>query len=113
MDPVVFFKSLADETRLRCVLLIERERELCVCELTEALQESQPKISRHLALLREKGMLLDRRQGQWNYYQINPELPSWAKTVISQSLEANSDFISSQLTNLNAMADRPNLCCAK
>ncbi|MFH4267891.1 metalloregulator ArsR/SmtB family transcription factor, partial [Acinetobacter baumannii] len=52
MDQVNFFKCLSDETRLNIVTLIAENKELCVCDLTEKLQLSQPKISRHLALLR-------------------------------------------------------------
>ena len=52
MDQVNFFKCLSDETRLNIVTLIVENKELCVCDLTEKLQLSQPKISRHLALLR-------------------------------------------------------------
>ena len=58
-----FFKMLADSTRLRCLLLMQAEGELCVCELTHALNLSQPKISRHLAHLREAGVLVARRNG--------------------------------------------------
>jgi len=112
MDPVQFYKCLADETRLRCLLLIENQTELCVCELTEALQESQPKVSRHLAQLRERGVLLDRRQGQWIFYQMSPELPIWAKSVLNETLQANPDFICAQLDNLRAMTTRPSLCCS-
>jgi ArsR family transcriptional regulator len=86
-QPVQFFKSLADETRLRCVALLQRRGELCVCELTQALQMSQPKISRHLALLRSSGLLVDRRQGLWIYYRINPNLPAWAHSAIACSIE--------------------------
>ncbi|MEO9274926.1 metalloregulator ArsR/SmtB family transcription factor [Marinomonas sp. 5E14-1] len=56
MDPSLFFKALADDTRLRCLLLIKQFTELCVCELMEALNETQPKISRHLAQLRKNGL---------------------------------------------------------
>ena len=80
-----FFPALADPTRLRCLLLLAAEGELCVCELTHALDESQPKISRHLALLRESGVVLDRRQGQWIYYRINPDLPGWVREVLIAS----------------------------
>ena len=45
MSPIDFYKCLSDETRLRCILLIFKQEELCVCELTEALNEIQPKIS--------------------------------------------------------------------
>ncbi|MEK8019379.1 MAG: metalloregulator ArsR/SmtB family transcription factor, partial [Candidatus Parabeggiatoa sp.] len=47
MSPENFFRALADETRLRCVVLIQQMGELCVCELTSGLGLSQPKISRH------------------------------------------------------------------
>ncbi|MDX2348930.1 MAG: metalloregulator ArsR/SmtB family transcription factor [Porticoccus sp.] len=114
MNPVQFYKCLADETRLRCLMLIEHEDELCVCELTEALEESQPKISRHLAQLRQCELLLDRKQGQWVYYRINPSLPDWAKSVLQQTNEANKAFLKVNLDNLFRMGDRPNRvasCC--
>lgn len=57
-------------------MLLATHDELCVCELTEALALSQPKISRHLAVLREAGIVLDRRS--WIHYRIHPDLPAWA-----------------------------------
>lgn len=115
MNPVEFYKSLADDTRLRCLLLLAHEGELCVCELTEALQEIQPKISRHLAQLRKNDLLVDRRQGQWIFYRLNPALPSWAQAVIEQTAASNSAFLQQNLRNLNHMGDRPqrvNACCS-
>ncbi len=85
--PAHFFKCLADETRLRCLLLLQRRGELCVCELTQALQMSQPKISRHLALLRTCRLLQDRRQGAWVYYQLHPDLPDWALAVLNTAAD--------------------------
>lgn len=82
------FKCLSDETRLRCVLLIQQHGELCVCELTQALQLSQPKISRHLAQLRACGLLQDRRQGLWVYYRIHPNLPQWTLALLQQAVTA-------------------------
>jgi ArsR family transcriptional regulator, arsenate/arsenite/antimonite-responsive transcriptional repressor len=89
-------------------MLIEREDELCVCELTEALAESQPKVSRHLAQLRQCELLLDRKQGQWVYYRINPALPDWTKSVLHQTNEANKTYLKKNLVNLSRMGDRPN-----
>ena len=77
-----FFQLLSDDTRLRCLLLMQQEGELCVCELVHALGLIQPKVSRHLAALRDAGVVTDRRSGQWIYYQINPDLPAWAHQVI-------------------------------
>lgn len=113
-DPLSFFKCLADETRLKSLILLQSEGELCVCELVEALQEIQPKISRHLALLREQGIVLDRRQGQWIYYRLNPELPLWAKTILAETTLANQGYIKANLKHLCAMDGRPERaksCC--
>ena len=107
ITPIQFYKCLADDTRLKAMLLIQKEQELCVCELAEALDVSQPKISRHLAQLRECELLLDRRQGQWVYYRINDELPSWARDVLATTLKHNSDFISESNKALCCMGNRP------
>ncbi len=82
MLPHRFFKMLSDETRVRCLLLIARHERSCVCDITEALGESQPKVSRHLAQLRQSGVLVDERRGQWVYYSLSPNLPGWARKVI-------------------------------
>lgn len=114
MNPVLFYKNLADDTRLRCLLLIARDEELCVCELMEALQEIQPKISRHLAQLRRCKLLVDRRQGQWVFYSINPALPEWAKQVLATTLQANPAFLAKNIKQLCKMGDRPTraqACC--
>ncbi|MDP5253068.1 MULTISPECIES: metalloregulator ArsR/SmtB family transcription factor [unclassified Vibrio] len=107
MDPVLFYKCLADDTRLRCMLLIHSQQELCVCELVEAMQMSQPKISRHLAQLRQCGLLSDRRQGQWVFYSLNEGLPNWARQVIAQTAEGQGDFFGSDLEKLAQMKSRP------
>lgn len=64
------FKNLSDETRLGIVLLLREMGELCVCDLCCALEQSQPKISRHLAMLRESGLLLDSKRGKWVHYRF-------------------------------------------
>lgn len=84
MKQINFFKCLADETRLNIIVLVAKHQELCVCDLTEKLELSQPKISRHLALLRSVGLLTDRRQGQWVYYSINQKLPEWCFAILAQ-----------------------------
>jgi DNA-binding transcriptional ArsR family regulator len=62
-------KSLSDETRLRIINLLY-EKELCVCDLMETLQVTQTKVSRHLAYLKNAGLVSDRKQAQWVYYSI-------------------------------------------
>lgn len=114
MKPVDLFKALADETRLKCLLLIYQEQELCVCELTTALAVIQPKISRHLAQLRQSEILLDRRNSQWVFYRINPELPAWIQQIIQHTAENNGEFVKAALKKLHQMGDRPQRtadCC--
>lgn len=84
MKPEDLFNLLSDITRLRCLMLIKAEGEACVCEMTFALEESQPKISRHLALMRDAGLVTARREGTWMHYRINTRLPSWAKESLLQ-----------------------------
>lgn len=80
------FTALSDQTRLRLLNLM-REDEICVCFFTEALDESQPKISRHLAYLRKADLVEARREGKWMHYRIKfPENPS-AREVLYDTLE--------------------------
>lgn len=108
-----FFKMLADSTRLRCLMLMQSEGELCVCELTHALNLSQPKISRHLAHLREAGVLVARRNGTWMNYRINPDLQNWALQVLQTTLEGvrKSEPFLSDRKMLDTMTNRPELLC--
>ena len=76
LHPVQLFKALSDETRLSIVMLLREARELCVCDLCSATAESQPKVSRHMALLRESGLVSDRREGKWVYYRLSPTMPA-------------------------------------
>ncbi|WP_193149463.1 metalloregulator ArsR/SmtB family transcription factor [Klebsiella variicola] len=91
--PLQLFKNLADETRLGIVLLLKARGELCVCDLCTALAQSQPKISRHLAMLRESGLLLDCKQGKWVHYRLSPQMPAWAAQVIEQAWLSQQDDV--------------------
>ena len=114
MEPITLFSMLSDSTRLRALMLIQAEREVCVCELTFTLDESQPKISRHLALMREAGIVESRRQGTWMHYRMNPQLPTWAKEVIRHifdQLSGLSPYIDDK-KQLAQMNNRPERNCA-
>jgi ArsR family transcriptional regulator len=62
-------KALSDPTRLRVVRLLEHG-ELCVCDLTEALDLPQSKVSRHMSFLKKSGWVVSRRSGKWIYYSL-------------------------------------------
>jgi ArsR family transcriptional regulator, arsenate/arsenite/antimonite-responsive transcriptional repressor len=69
-DIVIIFKALADDTRLRVLKLLSRG-ELCVCEIAAALDLEQPRLSFHLRILKEAGIVVDRRQERWILYRLN------------------------------------------
>lgn len=81
-----FFLALADKTRLRLLNLM-RDEEICVCFFTEVLGESQPKISRHLAYLRNAGLVEARRDGKWMHYRIIEPENEVAKRVLRETLD--------------------------
>jgi len=64
------FKALSDETRLR-ILSLMKEGEICVCDIAETLKMTQPNISFHLSLLKEAGLIKDRKNGRWIHYSLN------------------------------------------
>ena len=115
ITPTTFYKALADDIRLKSLLIIAVEQEACVCELMTALnEESQPKVSRHLAQLRKAGILSDKKHRQCVYYSINPALPVWMKQTITSTVVNEPIFIEQELARLNAMGDRPTRvanCC--
>ncbi|MDP2831836.1 MAG: metalloregulator ArsR/SmtB family transcription factor [Pseudomonadota bacterium] len=82
MDQQIFFDALGDPIRRRILTMLLDTNECCVCEMHGALDSSQPKVSRHLAVLREAGLVLARREGVWMHYRIHPDLPAWAYRVL-------------------------------
>ena len=115
INVVDFLKQLSDQTRLRSLMLLRKEGELCVCELTHSLGLSQPKISRHLAQLRDADIIQGRREGLWIYYSLHRDLPGWALSIIdSTSVAADGvePFVSDHASLCN-MPNRPGAaCCA-
>lgn len=87
--PQDFFKIMADPLRLAMILMLDKHQELCVCDFVEATEMSQPKVSRHLAQLREYGLLIDRKDQRWVYYQLNPAMPDWMRHVIATTAAHN------------------------
>lgn len=106
-DRELFFRALADSTRLRIINLIG-DQEVCVCFFVEILKTNQPKISRHLAYLRRAGIVTTRREGIWMHYRIStPKDENAAKVLMEVREWLASDPVMQQ--------DRKRLdriCCA-
>jgi len=107
------FKALSDPTRLRCLSLLVSADELCVCELTRALDLPQPRVSHHLAALRRAALVSDRKAGLWIYYRLNPDLAPWIVEVLratAQGINTQQPY-AGDLLALARMPDRPGSAC--
>ncbi len=109
MKQTTLFQILSDETRLRLLALMGGEGELCVCEFVHSLGLSQPKISRHLAILRAAEIIVPRRFAQWIFHRINPALPHWESQVIEAAVEGLRDetCVKEDRSRLENMTGRP------
>lgn len=81
-NAVRLFKALADETRLRLVKAL-MQGEFCVCELVDALEVEQSNLSRHLAVLKNAGLVSDRREGLWVYYTVAREAREQLRGILA------------------------------
>ena len=85
------FKALADETRLRILHLLVRG-ELCVCDITAVLAIGQSKASRHLACLRNAGLVNDRRNGVWMHYSLAEAGSATHRRILEWLAEAQNEL---------------------
>ena len=108
VDLARLFAALADPTRLRLLNLMH-DREVCVCYFVEILKQSQPKISRHLAYLRNAGIVSARREGKWMHYSIVRPADAQAVAILEVTLSSfKSDrAMQSDLTNLSRACCEP------
>jgi ArsR family transcriptional regulator len=82
METEILFQALSDTTRRQILSTLIARGECCVCHLYETLDMAQPKVSRHLAILREAKLVQTRRDGLWVHYSLHEALPDWARTVL-------------------------------
>ena len=104
------FDAVADATRRRILALLLRQGELCVCELTAALDDIQPKISRHLCVLKDAGLVVPRREGTWMFYRLAAPLPAWAQALLETLSAGAVTELKADLKRLKAMDGRPERC---
>lgn len=98
------FKSVSDQTRLRILNLLSNG-EVCVCDISAALNLPQPKVSRHLAHLRNAGLVKDTRKGAWIFYSM-AKLPSQLHRSIIRAVKTShgaSDVLQKDLRRLALM----------
>jgi ArsR family transcriptional regulator len=107
-DMARLFAALADRTRLRLLNLMNG-REVCVCYFVEILEQSQPKVSRHLAYLRRAGIVRARREGKWMHYRIERPADAGAAAILDATLAslASDREMQADLAQLDRACCRP------
>lgn len=98
-DLLQVYKALSDETRLRIIKLLERG-ELCVCDIVASLDIIQPKISFHLSILKEAGLVKDRRVGKWIHYRLDDSEIFRRFLILSTLEKIEGDLINSDKMRL-------------
>ncbi len=91
-DALYFLKLLADETRLKIIMMLSR-RDMCVCQIMAELNMSQPAVSHHLRILKKSGIVQDDKDGRWVFYSLH-------KKFFAQHLASNNDFFDKISDNL-------------
>ena len=102
-------KALSEETRLRILKLLEGG-ELCVCDIMAALDTIQPKVSFHLGVLKEAGLIKDRKEGRWVHYRIG-ESDLFRRFLILSVLErVSEDTVAHDKKRLHEFLQKKKLC---
>lgn len=93
-------KSLSEKTRIRILAVLHQAKEVCVSEIVEVLEESQYKVSRHLKVLQEAGMVVGKKRGRWTYYQLNDSKVPFNKQLMKAVQDISSDILQEDLERL-------------
>ncbi len=93
-------KSLSEQTRIRILALLHQTREVCVSDIVNALEESQYKVSRHLKVLQDAGMVKGSKKGRWIYYQLDENQVRFQKMLLEAVKDISSDIINNDLERL-------------
>lgn len=102
--PLQLFKNLSDETRLSLGAVVARKRGALRLRACIYPERNTAKNIAALALLRESGLLIDRRDGKWIHYRLSPHMPAWAAAVIEQAYLCQRD----EILHLSQQAERDN-----
>ncbi len=103
------FRALSDETRLRIMVLLS-EKELCVCQLEWALGLTQAKVSRHLTVLKNAGLVKNRREGLWIFYSLSEpknELERRINKYLKEYFRRRYDLFKKDLATMKKCVTKP------
>jgi ArsR family transcriptional regulator len=111
-DAVQIFKALGDSNRLRIVRMLQ-QRELCMCEIRSVLKLSNSTVSEHLSILKEAGLIIDRKDGKWVNYRLSEGQSNSAIIAVLKMLKESfpeDAALKSDRVKVKS-ADREKICC--
>ena len=109
---VALFHALSDATRLAALDML-RGGERCVCELQDELDVAQSRLSFHLKVLKDAGLVADRREGRWSYYTIVPGALEEAHDLVVQFVpKAGADGRKLKVLNATNSSRASGRCCS-
>ncbi|MDA8351695.1 MAG: metalloregulator ArsR/SmtB family transcription factor [Firmicutes bacterium] len=103
-DLVEYHKALSDKTRLRILALLKVE-DLCVCELVEILQISQPAVSQHMRKLKNAKLVKERRNGQWVFYSLDGSIYPFFEKVLESIPDVSEEIEQLKKSGLKVLCD--------
>jgi ArsR family transcriptional regulator len=108
---VKVFKAVADPNRIRILKMLQQKK-MCVCELSAVLGITQPSVSRHLSMMRNAGLVSDKRDGQWINYELCVEKVNQYAPVIMANIRKwiNEDPRINRDTGMLKNLNREKLC---
>jgi len=94
-DVAATFKALSDPTRVRLVAAIAASSagEVCICDLTEPFDLSQPTLSHHMRILIDAGLVAREQRGRWAYFSLRPDARDQLRTAVGALLPASDDAL--------------------
>jgi ArsR family transcriptional regulator len=93
MDQVLNgIKALSDGNRLRIVMALMDNKEICVCQVTEMLHLAMPTVSRHIRVLQNAGLVKNRKDSRWVYYRLSETFPPLCLTWLKDALRNSQDI---------------------
>jgi DNA-binding transcriptional ArsR family regulator len=106
-------KSLGDETRLRIYRLLSEKGELCVCDITQTLGITQTHASRSLGVLKNAGLVKDRRDGLWMHYSILKEGINEAVISFIKEMSGGDETFKNDIKKSRIVLKKNSGCCKK
>jgi ArsR family transcriptional regulator len=106
-------KALADGNRLRIIMVLTEQTELCICQITELLGWATATVSRHMSVLQNARLVRSRKDGRWVYYRLADEFPEALHRWIVESMEGSKEIENDRRQLQSILSYKPDELCRR